>query len=216
MVLVKICGITNLDDALGAVDAGADALGFNFWRPGKRYISPEGAAQIIEGLPSAIMKAGVFVDENAAEVRRIASDLGLNAIQMHGRETPEYAERLRATQGAYGQTAVQLWKAFRIDDSFRAGNIASRLAAYNVDAFLLDGAGPAPGGNAAAFDWSLAREAAGCGREILAGGLHPGNVAQAIGAVRPWAVDVASGVESAPGRKDAALMRRFVQAARMA
>lgn len=203
MIFVKICGITELDDALAAVEAGAGALGFNFWRPGKRYVAPEAARRIIDRLPAGIMKVGVFVDEEAGEVRRIARETGLSAVQLHGHETPEYVARL---------SSIRSWKAFRVDWSFQAAS----LAAYDVDAFLLDGAGAAPGGNAATFDWARAREAREFGRVILAGGLDPDNVAAAIRAVEPWGVDVASGVESAPGRKDQARMRQFIEAARSA
>lgn len=201
MIFVKICGIKELDDALAAVEAGADALGFNFWRPGERYIAPHAAGRIIERLPAVIMKVGVFVDEEPEEVRRIARETGLSAVQLHGRETPEYVT---------GLSSIKSWKAFRVDESFQA----ARLAAYQVDAFLLDGAGAAPGGNAAPFDWARAREAREFGRVILAGGLGPDNVAAAIRAAEPWGVDVASGVESAPGRKDQARMRQFIEAAR--
>lgn len=201
MALIKICGITNLADAQVAVEAGADALGFNFWRPGKRYIAPESAARIAAQLPARIMKVGVFVDEDAAEVQRIAEAVGLACLQLHGRETPEYAQTLAAS-------GRRVWKALRVDEDFRP----AALAAYSVDAFLLDGAGAAPGGNAATFDWQRAREARAFGRVILAGGLNPDNVAEAVRTVEPWGVDVASGVESAPGRKDAALVRRFIEA----
>lgn len=229
-MFVKICGITNLDDALVAAEAGANALGFNFWRPGKRYIAPETARQIIVQLPAGVMTVGVFVDEDAGEVERIARDLCLSAAQLHGRETPEYVARLRPicpVRGAGGSECFQqpggtertgdrsplgLWKVFRVDESFQAAH----LAAYSVDAFLLDGAGSAPGGNAARFDWQCARQARAFGRIILAGGLDPENVAEAVRMVRPWGVDVASGVESAPGRKDHRRVRQFIAAAREA
>ncbi len=203
MLLVKICGITTLEDAQMAIEAGADALGFNFWRPGKRYVAPEAAARIAAQLPARIMKVGVFVDEDAAEVHKIADAAGLGCVQLHGRETPEYAQALAACGG-------RVWKALRVDERFQP----AALAAYSVDAFLLDGAGAAPGGNAATFDWQRAREARVFGRVILAGGLNPDNVAEAVRSVEPWGVDVASGVESAPGRKDAALVRRFIEAVR--
>lgn len=201
MVFVKICGITNSDDARAAVEAGANALGFNFWRPGKRYIAPERAAEIIAGLPGDVWKVGVFVDEPPENVRRIAADAGLTALQMHGSESPEYLDGF----GTYRKV-----KAFRIDASFSA----PMLARYHADAFLLDGAGDTPGGTGATFDWKRAVEAKSFGQILLAGGLTPENVAGAVRSVRPWGVDAASGVESAPGKKDPKRVRQFIEAVR--
>lgn len=202
-MFIKICGITDLDGARAAVAAGADAVGFNFWRPGKRYVAPERAAEIAAQVPGTIMKVGVFVDEAVDQVKEIATQAGLNAIQLHGSETAEYAHSLA------GWTR---FKVFRVDDHFEA----AQLDGYPAEAFLLDNAGATPGGTGAAFDWRLAIGAARYGRIIVAGGLHPDNVAEAVRALRPWGVDVAGGVESAPGRKDPALVERFVRAARSA
>jgi len=200
-VFVKICGITNLDDARAAVDAGADALGFNFWRPGRRYMAPERVAEIAAALPVYVWRVGVFVDEEPREILRVAGEAGLTAVQFHGSEAPLVLEAIG------GFTKL---KAFRIGEQFRP----DALASYRADAFLLDGAGAAPGGNGVAFDWERAIAAKPYGRIVLAGGLTPENVGEAVRRVRPWGVDVASGVESGPGRKDPGKMERFVRAAR--
>jgi len=203
MVLVKICGITDLEGALAAVAAGADALGFNFWRPGRRYISPARAAEIIAALPASVWKVGVFVDEEPATVLRIARQAGVGVLQLHGAERPEYLDSL---------APYSRWKAFRVDDSFRP----EELARYRADAFLLDSAGQTPGGTGLAFDWERALAAKQFGRVILAGGLTPENVGEAVRCVAPWGVDVASGVESSPGKKDPRRIEHFVRAARQA
>lgn len=203
MVFVKICGITDLADARAAADAGANALGFNFWRPGRRYIAPEGAAEIIAALPDRVWKVGVFVDEEPALVLEIAKKAGLSALQLHGKEAPQYLEWL----GPYRKL-----KAIRVDDDFAPES----LARYPAYAFLLDGAGSAPGGTGNAFDWQRAIAAKQFGRVILAGGLTPENVAEAVRRVGPWGVDVASGVESEPGKKDPRLVEQFIRAVREA
>jgi phosphoribosylanthranilate isomerase len=195
-VFVKICGITTLEDALAAVDAGADAVGLNFWKPGKRYVEPERAAEIAARI--AVKKAGVFVDEEIATVLDIARQAGLDALQLHGAEPPEYVRRLAPRE---------VWKAVKMEGQIN-------WASWGVDTFLLDAPGLLPGGSGLTFDWSLARAAKTHGRVILAGGLTPDNVAAAIRAVRPWGVDVASGVEISPGRKDHRKIRAFIQAAR--
>ncbi len=202
--MVKICGITRLEDALAAADAGADAVGFNFWPPGKRYILPERAAEIAAALPARVRRVGVFVDESAATVQTIAAQVGLDTLQFHGLETPEY---LNSVAG------YVKWKAFRIMPGWNPGV----LGAYaGVEAFLLDAAGSTPGGTGQTFDWSLAAAAKPWGQVVLAGGLTPANVAEAIRAVQPWGVDVASGVEDSPGVKNHALLREFIRAARIA
>jgi phosphoribosylanthranilate isomerase len=203
MIWVKICGITNAEDTTVAVEAGADALGFNFWRPGRRYIAPEAAARIIASLPVGIWKVGVFVDEEPQTMLEIARQAGLTAIQFHGSESAESVDAI----AGYGKL-----KAVRVDDRFSP----QALAGYRVDAFLLDAAGSTPGGTGQPFDWQRAAAAKPFGRIILAGGLTPQNVGEAIRRVRPWGVDVASGVESEPGRKDAVLVRAFMAAARAA
>jgi phosphoribosylanthranilate isomerase len=196
-MLIKICGITRLDDALAAAEAGATAVGFNFWRPGKRYIAPQRAAEVAKALPPAIRKVGVFVDESPATVLEIASGVSLDVFQFHGAETPEYLRTFEAHVN---------WKAIRV----RPGWNPAAVAAYaGVEALLLDSPG-----NGETFDWTLAAAAKSWGRVILAGGLTPANVGDAIRAVHPWGVDVASGVESSPGVKDHAKMREFVRKAK--
>jgi phosphoribosylanthranilate isomerase len=201
--MVKICGITRLEDALAAADAGADAVGFNFWRPGKRYVSPERAAEMATRVPAGIRRVGVFVDESASAVEVIAAQVGLDTLQFHGAETPEYLEGIKG---------YRKWKAFRVTP----GWTPDVLRDYSgVEAFLLDAAGSTPGGTGQTFDWNMAAAAKPWGQIVLAGGLTPANVAEAIRAVQPWGVDVANGVEDSPGVKNHALVREFVRAARI-
>lgn len=201
MVRVKICGITNSDDALLAAELGADALGFIFYNKSPRYVTPGLARQIIRQLPPLVATVGVFVDEDAATVREVASLAGLDWIQLHGSESPEYCRSL-------GRRVI---KGFRVQGE----EIFSRLQEYQgaVQAFLLDTYKPGtPGGTGETFDWELARRASRYGPVILAGGLTPENVAEAIRLARPAAVDVASGVEAAPGKKDPERLRAFFDA----
>jgi phosphoribosylanthranilate isomerase len=195
-VFVKICGITNLEDALAAEHAGAHAVGLNFWRPGKRYVTPGKAAEIAAGVK--VKKVGVFVDEEIKTVLEIARTVGLDALQLHGSETPEYVRAL---------APYEVWKAVKM-----TGVID--WPSWGVKTFVLDSPGPLPGGTGATFDWILAHAAKEHGRVILAGGLNPENVAAAIREVRPWGVDVASGVELSPRQKDHHKIRAFVHAAR--
>ena len=201
---VKICGTTNLPDGLAAAEAGADALGFVFWEESPRCVSVETAAGIIRGLPPFIVKVGVFVNAPADLVYRGIGECGLNLLQFHGDEPPDYCL----------QFGVMSMKAFRIRDaeSLRA------LPAYPTEAWLLDGFSPdKPGGTGECFNWDLAVQARELGRMIfLAGGLTPENVGDAVRKVRPYAVDVSSGVEAEPGRKDNAKVRAFIQAVRKA
>jgi phosphoribosylanthranilate isomerase len=201
-VVVKICGITNVTDALAAAAAGADALGFVFYEPSPRYIAVSTAAPISRGLPPALVKVGVFVNASEETVVTAIRECGLSLLQFHGDEPPDYCL----------QFGVMSMKAFRIRDrdSLRA------LPAYRTDAWLLDAFTPGqPGGTGANFNWDLAVEARALGRPIfLAGGLTPENVADAVCRVRPYGVDVSSGVESAPGKKDPAKLRAFVRAAK--
>jgi phosphoribosylanthranilate isomerase len=189
LMMVKICGITNREDALAALEGGAAALGFNFYPGSPRYIAPEAAAAIAEGLP--IWKAGIFVDEAPASIARTAAAVGLDIAQLHGRETPaDYPAGLR------------VWKAARIGPDFDW----SALDEVPAEALLLDG--PASG---ECFDWTLARR--GGRKIILAGGLDASNVGRAIALARPWGVDACSRLESAPGRKDHRKMAAFLKAA---
>lgn len=204
MVRVKICGITNLEDARAALDAGADELGFNFWKGSRRHIRPEAARRIIDELASSILCVGVFVDEEGPEaVARAASESGVGAVQLHGSESPEFCTRLRE---------LRVIKAMRVGPDFRIESVAD----YPAEAILLDAySEQSRGGTGRTFDWSLARRARVLApRLYLAGGLTPENVGDAIAEVGPFAVDVCSGVEVSPGRKDAARVRAFVEAAR--
>jgi phosphoribosylanthranilate isomerase len=204
MTFVKICGITSLEDGLAAVAAGADALGFNLYPKSPRCISPREAREIAEALPRGVLRIGVFVNAGTPEeVARVATEAGFDAVQLHGDETPEYCSRLGG---------LDVIKALRVGPRFEA----ARVADFRVSSLLLDAyvAGER-GGTGHTFDWGVARTVrALVPRLYLAGGLNVGNVAEAVRAVAPYAVDVCSGVEAAPGRKDAALMRRLVEAVR--
>jgi phosphoribosylanthranilate isomerase len=200
--LVKICGITNSDDALAGIEAGADALGLMFYEPSPRHVSVAAAAAIARALPPHVIKVGVFVNAPEETVARALAECGLNILQFHGEETPEFCRRF----------PVMTIKAFRVRD---AGSLQS-LTDYQTDAWLLDAfVADKPGGTGARFNWDLARQAQTLGRPIfLAGGLTADNVAEAVRRVRPYGVDVSSGVEASPGRKDPRKMRAFVQAAK--
>jgi phosphoribosylanthranilate isomerase len=203
MLRIKICGITNLEDALLAAELGADALGFVFYPQSPRRVAPEAARQIIAQLPPLVTSVGVFVDEEAAVVQELAARAGLDWLQLHGQESPEYCRSL-------GRRVI---KGFRIKD---AGTLAE-LEPFRgaVQAFLLDTYKRGQvGGTGEIFDWGLAREAKKYGQIILAGGLTPENVAQAIAAAQPQAVDTASGTEAAPGQKDPAKLKAFFRAVR--
>jgi phosphoribosylanthranilate isomerase len=201
---VKICGITSWTDARLAIDAGADALGFNFYRPSQRFIEPEAAVRIIARMPKRVARVGIFVDESAEKVREIADAVGLDVVQLHGHERP-----FRVRQVSEFRPVI---KAFRA----RPGFAPKRLALYPAAAaFLLDGYRPGlQGGTGMRFDWGLARRAARYGTIILAGGLRPENVVEAISRVRPYAIDVCSGVESRPGKKDPARLRELMRQVR--
>lgn len=200
MTLVKICGISNLADALAAVDAGADALGFNFYLPSPRYISPPDAHKIINQLPENVLKVGVFVNEGLHSVVSIASEAGLSAVQLHGDESPEYCRELSGTY---------VIKAFGAGDNLD-------LTAYDVDAIMLDTKDELlHGGTGRTFDWSIAQRAnKSVPKLFLAGGLSPENVAEAIATVRPYAVDACSSLEERLGKKNHERMRAFVKAVR--
>lgn len=200
MTLVKICGITNLEDALAAVGAGADALGFNFYTRSPRYISPADARELIDQLPSSVIKVGVFVNEKLQTVQRIAGEANLSAVQLHGDESPEYCSELK------GRYVIKAFGA-RNDLDFEA---------YNVDAIMLDSRDDVLyGGTGRVFDWSIAQRAnTSVPKLFLAGGLSPENVVEAITTVRPYAVDACSSLEEAPGKKNRERVRAFVAAVR--
>lgn len=200
-VKVKICGITNLDDALTAVDYGADALGFVFYKKSPRFISPSNAAAIIKELPPFVTTVGVFVDEDAAAVRKIMDEAGLTVAQLHGSETLAYCKRL----------SRKYIKAVRV----RGLKDIKGLGKYGPITFLLDTyVKGAAGGTGRAFDWDIAVESKKFGRIILSGGLTPSNVREAVELVSPYAVDVSSGVEKEPGRKDPVKVIKFIEAAK--
>lgn len=197
MTRVKICGVTHLDDARAAVRAGADAIGFVF-APSPRRVTAETAAAIVRELPPLVTTVGVFVDAPTAEIESIVSRTGIDVIQLHGSETPDDCARC----------ARPVIKRFAVSGDDGASDVAERVTGYRVSAYLLD---PGSGGGAT-FPWSLAR--ALHGPVIIAGGLNPSNVRSALVAARPYGVDVCSGVECRPGRKDPASVRAFVRAVR--
>jgi phosphoribosylanthranilate isomerase len=199
---VKICGITNWDDARLSVDLGASALGFNFYPPSPRSISPAGAWNIIRRLPPFVEAVGVFVDWPPLVVDALARALRLGAVQLHGGESPGEIAKLARSH--------RVIKAVQVGRGFRVASLSKYRLAGGV---LLDGfARGLHGGTGSTLDWKLARAARRYGRIILAGGLTPENIAEAIRIAEPYAVDVASGVEARPGRKDPARLRALFAA----
>ena len=197
---MKICGIRSIEEAEAAVDSGADALGFNFWPGSPRHIKPETARTIISTLPPFVASVGVFVNEARQTIETIASDLRLDAVQLHGDESPEFCASI---------TTVKTIKALRVTEAFEPKSVKR----YQVNMILLDaGVAGSYGGTGRTFDWSMAVECARLVPIILAGGLTPDNVAEAIAMVRPAAIDVCSGVEAEPGRKDLNKLRSFMLA----
>lgn len=203
-VIVKVCGITNEADALAAVGAGADALGFVFYPRSPRAVSVSQAASITARLPGAVVRTGVFVDAAPEDVNLAVRECGLTLLQFHGSETPDYCS----------QFGVMSMKAFRV----RGPEFLDQMRLYGTAAVLLDAWTPGQlGGTGERFDWDLAVQAKAVGKPVfLAGGLTPENVRLAIEKVRPFAVDVSSGVEAAPGRKDHVKVAAFVREAKAA
>ena len=209
MTRVKICGVTLPDDAARIAASGADFIGFNFWPKSKRYVTPE-RAPMLSGVARSAGGAklvGVFVDPEVDEVLEITSKVDLDVIQLHGDESPELVKRISLA------VYRPVWKAVPVGSR----RDIEHLDVWNAEAVLLDAPTPGRGGGGAKFDWTLAREA----RErfprlniVLAGGLNPENVGDAVRTVEPWAVDVASGVEAGPGIKDAAKLDAFLRNAR--
>ena len=199
---VKICGVTNVADALAAAEAGADMIGLNFYEKSPRYISFATAAEISRALSPFVLRVGVFVNPDEAQVMEAIAACGLNLLQFHGDEDSDFCTQ-------FGLMSV---KALRVRDA----ESLKILENFNTDAFLLDAYSKSGlGGTGEKFNWNLAVEAQKFGKPIfLAGGLTPENVADAVKKVRPFAVDVSSGVESAPGKKDAAKVRAFIAAAK--
>jgi phosphoribosylanthranilate isomerase len=188
-MFVKICGITNREDAFAAIEAGASALGFVFHKPSPRCADPAAIAPWISEIPPNVWKIGVFVNEAPETIEQIAANLQLDIAQLHGDETPDCHPR-----------GIRIWKAFRLH------NGAVPEHSYPAEAILLDGPGKGQ-----TFDWRIVRRMPG--KVIVAGGLTPDNVRDAIEQTNPWGVDTASGVETSPGRKDHARMKQFIQAA---
>jgi phosphoribosylanthranilate isomerase len=198
-MIVKICGITNQEDASAAIDGGATAIGFNFYLPSPRYLAPERAAEI--DTPAGVRRVGVFVNEGPDRIEAIARLARLDVVQLHGDET---AEQARACSEV-------VWKALRVTEALRL----DAYAEYTVEALLLDGpAAERYGGTGHVFDWKIA--AAAGRRIILAGGLDGSNVRCAVELAQPWGVDACSRLESSPGKKDHKKMIEFLQAARAA
>lgn len=201
MVKVKICGITNLNDALLAVEAGADALGFVFYDKSPRCVEPDKAAEIIRGLPPFVTVVGLFVNTGIDFVNSTAESCGLDLIQLHGDETPDFCSMVNR----------RVVKVFRIRDAQSLGPMKD----YRVAGYLLDAYSPQVyGGTGHTFNWDIAKDAKMHGPIILAGGLTPDNVRKAVEVVRPYAVDVSSGVEAAPGIKDPDKVRKFIENAK--
>ena len=201
-VKVKICGLTNVADAVAAEEAGADAIGLMFYAGSARHISLEMGQAIAATLPPYVIRVGVFVDPNPTEVFAAIHHCGLNVLQFHGAETPDFC----------AQFGVMTLKAFRLADA----ESLRPLEGFRADAFLLDSYVPGvAGGTGRTFNWDLAVQAKQFGKPIfLAGGLTPQNVAEAVRKVQPFAVDVSSGVEQSPGQKDVKKMRDFIAAVR--
>jgi phosphoribosylanthranilate isomerase len=196
---VKICGVTTEEDALYAVAMGADALGFNFVPTSPRSIAPARVADIVKRLPPEVVTLGIFRDEHPDRVVQVVADTGLRGAQLHGRETPEVTRSVRSRV----QVVLKVFTAGSPD--------VATARQHHADAYLLDSPS---GGSGRVFDWSLATAFPSSLRMVLAGGLHAENVAEAIERVRPWGVDVASGVEAEPGRKDPRRVRAFIAAAK--
>jgi phosphoribosylanthranilate isomerase len=199
MTRVKICGIKEFEDARDAVLLGADAIGLNFYPSSPRYIDATKAAAIIEKLPPFVTVVGIFVNHpDPQNLEDFALSLGLHAVQLHGNETPDYCSMIQR---------VKVIKSFRVDSNFRVDTLRS----YGSGTFLLDGCSP---GTGTPFNWDQVFGANAFGSIIVAGGLNAANVREAISTLHPYAVDVASGVESKPGKKDYERMRRFMEAVR--
>jgi phosphoribosylanthranilate isomerase len=201
MVRVKICGITTIEDALHAVQAGADALGFVFHAASPRNVSPEQAAAIIRALPPFVQAVGLFVNADSDFVNSTADRCRLDLVQLHGDEPPEYCD----------QVSRRVIKAFRVKDIASLDSVRN----YRVAGILFDAYSPkAFGGTGLTFNWEIAQGANTYGPVILAGGLTPDNVRQAVERANPYGVDVSGGVEAAPGRKDPEKVREFIRRAK--
>lgn len=206
--LVKICGLTRAHDCEEVARAGADFIGLNLWSRSKRHVAVPAAkvlAEVARAHGAAIRVVGLFVDATIDEIDEAVAAIDLDIVQLHGDEDPALCAEIAARTGA------AVWKAVPVSS---AADVAD-LSRWPVEAVLLDAPSPGRGGSGQTFDWTIAARATGAAHIVLAGGLVPDNVAAAVRAVRPWAVDVASGVELAPGIKDAEKVARFVAAARL-
>lgn len=201
--VIKVCGVTRVEDALLAVREGATAIGLNFYPGSQRYVDFGRGAVLGSVVRHGVLKVGVFVDESAERILETARAVGLDVAQLHGNETPHDCELL---------APLRVWKAVRVGEEWKP----EVLRDYSCEAFLLDGAGTngAPGGTGRTFRWELARAAAQYGKIIIAGGLDGGNVAEAIRAGAPWGVDASSRLERSPGVKDPDKLREFLHNAR--
>lgn len=204
MVKVKICGITNPEDAGAAVEFGADALGFVFFKDSPRYIPPEDAAAIVRSLPAFVVSVGVFVNEGQEKIQSVLSATGIDIIQLHGEESPEMC--------TFSRRVVKAIRVKSLESLAPLEGFRNLVSAFLLDTYTPD----ALGGTGRIFNWDVALEAKQFGRVILAGGLTPENVAQAIGHVKPYAVDVSSGIELRKGKKDHDKMKRFIERAKTA
>ena len=201
MTLVKICGVTSIADASVAVNAGADMIGLIFYPPSPRYVTPEQAGAIVASLPADLPAVGVFVNESVEAITQVVRQSGISRVQLHGDESPDLCRRL----------PWRCIKTFRFTERVQP----EMMPHYPVDAFLIEGFhGALYGGGGVKADWQRVASLHGYGRIILAGGLTPDNVQEAIDTVRPYAVDVCSGVEAMPGKKDTAKVRAFVKRAK--
>jgi phosphoribosylanthranilate isomerase len=200
-LFVKICGITNLEDALFSVESGADALGFIFYNESPRCVKPEAVRHIVGQLPESVERIGVFVNPTTSDVAYICQHIRLTALQVHGNQR----------DGELRELGTRIIKAFQVGKDFDG----QQLRKYSVEAFLLDTfiKGKA-GGTGKTFDWEIAQRATKYGRVILSGGLNPDNVGEAVRFVRPYGVDVCSGVEERPGKKDLRKVKEFIQNAK--
>ena len=203
MVKIKICGITNLEDALNSVKSGCNALGFVFYRKSPRYITPEKASQIVKHIPSHILKIGVFVNAEEETIKRIAKLCNLDMLQFHGNESPEFCKKFKGHK---------IIKAFRVKDKIELKNLLKyKTFAYLFDAFVKS----KMGGTGKKFNWMRVRHLKGLRKPIfLSGGLNKKNVTEAIRQVRPGWVDVSSSVELKPGKKDSKKVKEFIETAK--
>lgn len=198
---IKVCGTTRLKDALLAVECGADAIGFIFYKKSPRCVTERAAKEICSKLPPFVHRVGVFVNETAEKINRIADRCGLDAVQLHGDESPAFCKKIKR----------RVIKAVRVKDA----SSLKEMPLYSVDAFLLDTYKDNQwGGTGHVFDWELAVRAKKYGPVILAGGLNPRNVKEAVKKVQPYGVDVSSGVELSPGKKDPRKVKAFLKAVR--